>query len=55
MPFEDTKTLEFNQCHKLDKPLFNIYRDHESLIVKIGGCENNAEKSSTTTVSEHIP
>ena len=55
MPFEDTKILQFNQYYKSDKAPFIIYADFESLIVKIDGCENNPEKSSTTNVSEHIP
>ena len=53
MPFEDTKILQFNQYYKSDKAPFIIYADFESLIVKIDGCENNPEKSSTTNVSEH--
>ena len=41
---------------KQKKPAFIIYDDVESLIEKIDGCKNNAEKSSVTTVGgEHIP
>ena len=52
---EDTKILEFNQYCKSDKAAFMIYTDLESLIIKIDGCKNNPEESSTTKVSEHIP
>ena len=52
---EDTKILEFDQCHKSDKILFIIYEDLESLIENIHGCKNNPKKLSTTNVSENIP
>ena len=55
MPPEDTKILQFNQCHKSDKAPFITYRDLESLIEKIAGCKNNSENSSTAKVGEHIP
>ena len=32
MPFEDTKTVEFNQYHNSDQALFIIYTDIECLI-----------------------
>ena len=50
-----TKTLGFNQYQKSDKAPFILYADLECLIKKIDGCKNNAENSSTTKVSEHIP
>ena len=54
MPFEDTKTLEFNQHQKSDKGPFIIYADLECIIEKIDGCKNNPEDSSTAKVSGHI-
>ena len=48
MPSEDTKILEFDQCQKSDKALFNIYSGFECIIEKIDGCKNNHENSSTT-------
>ena len=53
MPSGDTKTLEFNQCHKSDKTSFIIYADLKSLTVKIDGCKKNPEKLSPTKVNEH--
>ena len=55
MPSKDTKILEFNEYLKSNKAPFIIYADFESLLVKIDGCKNNPEKSSTTKLSEHIP
>ena len=55
MPSDDTKILEFNQYQKSDKAPFIIYADLECIIEKIDGCKNNAENSSTTKVSKHIP
>ena len=55
IPSEDTKVLEFNQFRKSDKAPFIIYADLESLIVKIHGCKNNPQNSSSAKVSEHIP
>ena len=54
MPSEEIKILEFNQYRKSDKASFIIYADLESLIVKIAGCKNNLEKSSTTKVIKQI-
>ena len=45
MPFENTKTLEFNQLQKLDKTPFVIYADLKCLIKKIDECKNNPENS----------
>ena len=47
---QDGKILVFNQYQKSDKVRFIIYADLEYRIEKIGGCENNPEKSSTTKV-----
>ena len=55
MPFEDDKTLEFNQQQKSDKVPFIIFADLESIIEKIDGCKNNHKNLSTTKVSSHIP
>ena len=52
---ENTKILEFNQCHKSDKAPFIIYVYLECVIEKIDGCDNNPENSSTTKIGEHIP
>ena len=46
---------EFNHYIKLDKMLYIIYADMESLVKKIGGCTNNPENSSTTKLDEHTP
>ena len=48
MPFEATKTLEFNQYQKSDKTTFIIYADLECIIENIDGFKNNPENSSTT-------
>ena len=50
MSFEDTETLEFNQCQKSDKIPFIIYADLGYIIEKIDGCKNNPENVSTTKV-----
>ena len=55
MPSEKDNILEFNKCIKADKMPYIIYAEIESLIRKIGRCENNPEKSSTTKIVEHIP
>ena len=55
MPSQDTKILEFSQYQKSDKTPFIIYADLECIIVRIDGCKNNPENSSTTKASEHIP
>ena len=55
MPSVDTQILEFNQYQKSDKAPFIIYADLKCIIEKIDGCKNNAENSSSTKVSEHIP
>ena len=55
MPSENTKILEFKQHQKSDKAPFIIYADLERIMEKIDGCENNAENSLTTKVSEYIP
>ena len=47
IPSIDTNILEFDQHHISEKAPFAIYGDLESLIVKIDGCKNNPEKSST--------
>ena len=51
MTSEDTKLLQFNQYHKSDKAPFIIYINLKSLMVKIDGCKNNLEKSSTENIS----
>ena len=45
MPSEKDKIVEFKHYMKFDKMPYIIYGDIESLIKKIGGCENNPEKS----------
>ena len=54
-PFEDTKTLEFNQYQKSDKAPFIISADLECSKKKTDGWKNNPENLSTTKVREHIP
>ena len=51
VPSEDSKILEFNQCHKSEKALFIIYADLECIIKKTDGCNNNSENSSTAKIS----
>ena len=54
MPSEkDNITL--NQYMKLNNMPCITYADIESLIVKIDGCTNNLEKTSTEKIVEHIP
>ena len=53
MPSEKDKILELKQYLKSDKMPNIIYADIESLILKIDGCANNPEKSSTTKIGEH--
>ena len=55
MPSEKDKILEFNQYMKSDKMPYIIYAVIESLTIKIDGCVNNPENSSTTKIGEHIP
>ena len=55
MPSEDTKLLEFNQCHKFDEALFIIYANLECIIEKIDRCKNNPENRSTIKIREHSP
>ena len=55
MPFEGTRTLEFNQYQKSDKAPFIIYADLECITENINGCKNNPDNSSATKVSENIP
>ena len=52
---EKDNILEFNQYMKSDKMACIVYADIESLILKIGGCVFNPEKSSTTKIGDHIP
>ena len=55
MSSKDTKRLEVNQYQSSDKAVYIIYEDFECLIVRIDGCKNNSENSSTTKVNEHVP
>ena len=55
MSSKDTKRLEVNQYQSSEKAVYIIYEDFECLIVRIDGCKNNSENSSTTKVSEHVP
>ena len=55
MPSEDTKVLEFHQYQKSDKAPFIFYAYLKCIMVKINGCKNKQEISSTTKVSKHIP
>ena len=41
MPFEDTKTSEFNKYEKPGKAHIIIYADLECLTQNIGGCKSN--------------
>ena len=49
------KILKLKQYLKSDKMPYIIYADIESLILKIDGCANNPEKSSTAKIGEHNP
>ena len=53
MPSEKDKILKFKQPLMTDKIPYIIYADLESLILKIDGCRNNPEKSTTTKIGEH--
>ena len=55
MRSEKDNILEFNQIMKSDKMPYIIYADIESLIIKIDGCANNPENSSTAKIGGHIP
>ena len=48
MATQKNNILEFNQYMKLDKILYMIHFDIESLIEKIDNSNNDLEKSSTT-------
>ena len=37
------------------KMSYIIHADIETLTKKMGNCENNPEKSSTTEIAEHVP
>ena len=47
MPFEDTKTLKFNQYQKSDKVALIIQAYFECIIQNDHGCKNSPENSST--------
>ena len=47
MPFEDTKTLKFNQYQKSDKVALIIQAYLECIIQNDHGCKNSPENSST--------
>ena len=54
LPTQKNNIFEFNHYMKLDKVLYIIYADIESLIKKIpNNCYNNPEKSSTTKIGKH--
>ena len=55
MPFEDTKTLKFNQYQKSDKVALIIQAYLECIIQNDHGCKNSPENSSTAKWSKHIP
>ena len=55
LPYEYTKTLEFNQYKTFYEEPFVIYADPMSLIEKTDRCKNNPERWSTRKVGEHIP
>ena len=55
LPYEYTKTLEFNQYKTFYEEPFVIYADPMSLIEKTDRCKNNPERCSTRKVGEHIP
>ena len=46
--------LEINQYIKSDEILYIIYSELESLIEKVDGFSNNAEKSSTKNIGENV-
>ena len=54
MPPSNGDILQFNQSMKPNKMLYIFYPDLESLIKKIVGWANNAEKSSTKKIGEHV-
>ena len=54
LPSDDTKILEFNQCHKYDKAPFITYADLEYLMQKINECKINPENSSSKNIVEYI-
>ena len=47
--------LQLNQYMKSLKIQYVIYADLESLIIKIDGCANNSEKSSTARIGNMFP
>ena len=51
---EITKLSEFNHYQNADEIWFIIHADLACLILKIDGCKNNPENSSTTKVGKHI-
>ena len=55
-PSEKDNILQFNQLMKSNKMPYIIYSDIESLIkIRIDGCVNNPENTSTTKIRKHIP
>ena len=54
MPSKKNNILERNQFMKSYKMSYIIYTDIEPLI-RIDGCANNSEKSSTAKIGEHVP
>ena len=53
MPKEDRNILKYDHGEKYMKILFVIYADMESSLEKIGKCNCNLEKTSTTRISKH--
>ena len=55
MPSENNKILKYNPEEKSLKAPFIFYADIESLLQKMGTCQNNQKKSYTERKAKHKP
>ena len=55
MPTKDNNISKYNQGEKSIKLPFVVYADLECLLEKMGKCQDNPKKSSTTEINKHTP
>ena len=55
IPIKGNNTIKYNHGEKSIKIPFTIYADLECLLEKMGTCQNDPNKSSTTKINKHTP
>ena len=55
MPTKGNNIIKYNQGEKSINMPFTIYADLDCLLEKMGTCQNNPNKSSTTKINKHTP